>query len=199
MIIPNEGLKKCTKCGTIKPHADFYLQTHSKGSKKYPAGACKVCAIKRGKKRKVDNPEHVFKLDKAYRERRNPRVKDTVFGAYGGYKCVCCGETEKLFLTIDHINNDGANHRRKIGGKRTMAGLPFYMWLIRNNFPEGLQVLCMNCQHGKRMNNGICPHKTTCNDQSKDVELSSSKRIAPFLKLIKGEDMVCSISKDIAV
>jgi hypothetical protein len=30
--------------------------------------------------------------------------------------------------------------------------------LRRNNYPEGFQILCMNCQFGKRMNNGVCPH-----------------------------------------
>jgi hypothetical protein len=31
-------------------------------------------------------------------------------------RCACCGETEERFLTIDHINNDGAEHRRKVMG-----------------------------------------------------------------------------------
>jgi hypothetical protein len=35
---------------------------------------------------------------------------------------------------------------------------------VRNGFPPGYQVLCMNCNHGKRMNNGVCPHKERCND-----------------------------------
>ncbi len=194
MTIPNQGLKKCTKCGAIKYRTDFYLQSACKNGKKYPGGECKSCTMDRRKQYKIDNPEHVFKLDKAYRQKRNIRVKEAVFAAYGGYKCACCGETEKLFLTIDHITNDGANHRRKISGKRTTAGLPFYMWLVRNNFPEGLQILCMNCQHGKRMNNGICPHKARCNDHPvKGVESSDSKRIAPYLKLVdKDEDMVSS-------
>ena len=34
-----------------------------------------------------------------------------------------------------------------------------YSWLIRNNYPEGFQVLCYNCNLGKAHNNGICPHK----------------------------------------
>jgi hypothetical protein len=42
-------------------------------------------------------------------------------------------------------------------------------------------VLCMNCNHGKRMNNGTCPHQVRCNDQAKAVESSDSKRSAPFV------------------
>lgn len=89
---------------------------------------------------------------KEYRE----RVKDAVFAAYGGYVCVCCGETEKRFLTIDHINNDGAKHRKEIGFR---GGIGIHLWLCKNAFPEGFQVLCFNCNHGKQLNGGTCPHK----------------------------------------
>lgn len=89
-------------------------------------------------------------------------LRDQAFMAYGGYRCSCCGETERLFLSIDHINNDGAEHRRSIkkgNGKR--AGLTMYAWLVRNGLPPGFQVLCMNCNMGKHRNGGVCPHKAT--------------------------------------
>ena len=82
---------------------------------------------------------------------RHTRNRKTVLSHYGG-KCVCCGETEPLFLTIDHINNDGAKHRKKT------KGIQFYPWIIRNGFPEDLQILCWNCNMGKYHNGGICPH-----------------------------------------
>lgn len=84
------------------------------------------------------------------------RLKDACFGAYGGYKCVCCGEEEKIFLTLDHINNDGAKHRKAIGIR---GGIGIYTWIRKNNFPDGFQVLCFNCNHGKQLNKGICPHQ----------------------------------------
>jgi len=74
---------------------------------------------------------------------------------YGG-KCSCCGESEPLFLEIDHINNDGKEHRNRIGG----GGRSIILWIIKNNFPDTVQLLCSNCNQGKRRNNGICPHKT---------------------------------------
>ena len=40
-----------------------------------------------------------------------------------------------------------------------MSGYMTYKWLRKNGFPPGFQVLCMNCQHGKRMCRGICPHQ----------------------------------------
>ena len=42
-------------------------------------------------------------------------------------------------LTLDHINNDGAEHRRR------MVSKDIVLYLIRNNFPEGFQILCYNC------------------------------------------------------
>lgn len=93
------------------------------------------------------------------------RDRDKVYQAYGGYKCNCCGETEKSFLTIDHVNNDGAEHRRN---EKTNY---IYRWLINNNFPSGFQILCMNCQWGKLRNEGICPHKFKGTSQ-KDTEVS---------------------------
>ena len=32
-------------------------------------------------------------------------------------------------------------------------------WLYRNNFPKGFQTLCFNCNWGKHINDGICPHQ----------------------------------------
>src|SRR6266487_243530 len=43
------------------------------------------------------------------------KVREEVLQAYG-HACVCCGETRGEFLAIDHVNNDGAVHRREIGG-----------------------------------------------------------------------------------
>jgi hypothetical protein len=73
-----------------------------------------------------------------------------------GGKCNCCGETQIKFLVIDHINNDGAQER-KITGMNTMV-----LWkrLIKEGFPrDKYQLLCSNCNEGKRRNHGICPHQ----------------------------------------
>ena len=86
------------------------------------------------------------------------KVKMVVFKHYGN-KCICCGETNLLFLTIDHINNDGNVHRWP-GGKR-INGIMLYSKIKTANFPKTYQILCMNCNFGKRMNGGVCPHTTT--------------------------------------
>lgn len=81
----------------------------------------------------------------------------------GTMKCACkkCYYSDHdcpiEFLTLDHINNDGAEQRKQLFGGR-QGGARFYYWLKKNNFPEGFQVLCWNCNCGKIRNNGVCPH-----------------------------------------
>ena len=82
---------------------------------------------------------------KAKGRKYHKSLKGEVFNAYGGYICVCCGEIHELFLCIDHINNDGNRHRKYTLRK----GDTFYLWLKRNGFPPGFQVLCFNCNWGK--------------------------------------------------
>lgn len=91
-------------------------------------------------------------LFRASNMNRRKMAKVSVFEHYGNL-CACCGEVEFKFLTIDHINGGGGKHRKEVGRD-------FYLWVVRNNFPKDLQLLCMNCNFGKRMNNNICPHKT---------------------------------------
>ena len=67
--------------------------------------------------------------------------------------CFCCGEDTKEFLQIDHIDGGGHKHRKEVGND-------IYLWLVENAFPDGFQLLCANCNVGKRLNKGICPkHK----------------------------------------
>lgn len=73
---------------------------------------------------------------------------------YYGPGCICCGEGDIRFLTIDHINDNGNTHRREVG-----SGHRLYRWLQSNGYPEGFQTLCFNCNTGRSLNGEICPHK----------------------------------------
>lgn len=73
-------------------------------------------------------------------------------------KCACCGDRHYKFLCIDHINNDGGRHRLELNNGTKRGGYAVYQWLIKNNFPDGYQVLCYNCNQSKWYY-GICPHK----------------------------------------
>ena len=49
--------------------------------------------------------------------------------------CKNCGENIFELLTIDHINGGGIKHRKSIGNRN------IYVWLRKNNFPEGFEIL----------------------------------------------------------
>lgn len=145
----NYSSKSCLECGNIfKPKSS---------NQKYCVD-CRVSVTRRwyserGKKRRLDPAwtKQDSQQQKAYRA----RLKGAAFEAYGGPVCACCGESHIGFLTIDHIDNDGAEHRRQTGGKARKL----YRWLKANDYPGGFQVLCYNCNCGKSNNGGVCPHK----------------------------------------
>jgi hypothetical protein len=96
----------------------------------------------------VNNRELCVKLAKDY----NILLKQYIIDEYGG-KCACCGESQIDFLTIDHINNDGAAHKKEHGTR-----FHLYAWLKRNNYPkDNFQLLCYNCNCAKGKL-GYCPH-----------------------------------------
>ena len=88
------------------------------------------------------------------------KVKLEAFDAYGGRFCACCGEAEIKFLSLDHVNNDGNKHRTTEGRRGVR-----YHQLRKLGWPNNppLQVMCMNCNWGKRINGGVCPHQSDSN------------------------------------
>ena len=79
------------------------------------------------------------------------RIKVLVLTHYGNgkLKCVMCGFKDIRTLTIDHIKGGGGKHKRGLN----LGAKSLYKWLIANNYPEGFQTLCMNCQWIKRYTN----------------------------------------------
>ena len=75
--------------------------------------------------------------------RQMAACRQTVFSHYGQI-CVHCGITEPQFLSLDHIHGGGREHMKSVG-----YGRQFYKWVISNNYPSILQVLCFNCNCGK--------------------------------------------------
>lgn len=139
----------CNKCG-----AKLTKKNWLPSSKKIYDYICKKCHNEITKQWFRDNPEKYEEIKKRIRDRNRAwyrRNRQTVFDYYDN-KCECCGETHKEFFSIDHINGDGAKHRREV-----LKGKDIYIWLIRNNFPEGFRILCMNCNTAIGRH-GYCPH-----------------------------------------
>jgi hypothetical protein len=82
-------------------------------------------------------------------------IKLEVLSHYSGHNPPQCtnpfGEHKEPYttldaLSIDHINGGGRKENKKVG----QWGNNFYRWLRDHNYPEGYQVLCLNCQWIKR-------------------------------------------------
>jgi hypothetical protein len=162
LLIATQTHKQCCMCNRILPHEQFHKQRTGRFGLRC---ICKDCVNSYGAARYRKNPKIINSRHGQWRRMNRARinaglravkrqVKLEAFDAYGGRFCACCGETILEFLTLDHINNDGAQHRRE----NRIKG-PIYGWLARHGWPPGFQVLCMQCNFGKRMNHGVCPHK----------------------------------------
>ncbi len=96
-------------------------------------------------------------------------LKKVVVEKYGG-ECKCCGERHLVFLTLDHLKGDGADHRKRLCDVmgwdhnthvRGWAQQLIYEELAVNPAdPTTYQILCMNCNHATR-HKKICPHNST--------------------------------------
>jgi hypothetical protein len=125
--------------------------------KNIEAGRCKCGRPRDGGRRKCERCRKLAKrattglLGSARRRRASERERSRVFSAYGA-RCVCCGETERAFLQVDHVRNNGAQERRA-NPNTTNARLA-----IRSGFSSDYQVLCANCNWAKSVL-GKCPHQ----------------------------------------
>ena len=217
--IPREGLMRtCTTCKETKPIAEFVPRCASgfaqlsDAKKADPLWAvlsrCKSCYNEYHVKWRSGRKEEYRASARAFYHKRLSRMsdderaaymkeqtlkhqiryfalKEKVYSAYG-HACACCGEVQSEFLTLDHVNNDGNAHRRSFGSSQ---GENILRWIIANDYPDTMQILCWNCQWGKLKCGGICPHQATRNDHPyMGVGSSDPKREPPQ----KGDDMVCS-------
>lgn len=155
MTINEPTGKTCADCTEWKLFTEFYKK---KGRKDPYHSYCKGCL-------KIRNKTNYQKNNvqrRTWQRDHNAKIKQQVYDAYGNV-CACCGEDNPFFLSIDHVNNDGADHRRSLGADPTSGvirgvGMQLYYEIIREDFSERFQILCYNCNCGKARNGGICPH-----------------------------------------
>lgn len=128
---------KCWSCKETKAlNGDNFPKSANANSGFSPQ--CKICLRARSKK-------------------RSAAVKAEMIAAYGG-RCLCCGESEPRFLTIEHTNRDGAEHRKRLSKSRS-SGLIIWLDLKRRGWPkDGFSVLCWNCNLATK-NGDPCPHE----------------------------------------
>ena len=146
----NTRQKWCSDCQQIADR--LRRNAYKRNRRKDPEFRKKECGFVKAWRRR--NRKHCSAWHKAWRQ----RIKDEVYEAYGGYRCQCpgCSVTEPLFLTLDHVNNDGTKAVKQHGNER---GIKMWVWIKKHNFPKGMfQVMCFNCNCGRARNGGHCPH-----------------------------------------
>jgi hypothetical protein len=133
--------------------------------RRHALGLCQECYLPL--QREMSKEWHqIHKSDPGFREAHNARTREfcaklklevlTYYSLKGHLSCSCpnCDVVVIDFLNIDHINGEGIQHRKVVGG----GGRPLYVWLKRNGFPNGFQTLCWNCNSSKGLF-GSCYHE----------------------------------------
>lgn len=161
------AFKNCPKCNTKKPAEEFGKDTtNPTGLKTY----CTPCTKIYNKQWRDNNPdwknyrrehrkENVISI-RAMDTRRNEKAKREFITAYRGI-CICCGENNQAFLSLDHKDGLGKEHRKELtGNKRGGSSSRMYSILKKLGWPkDNYQLLCFNCNIAKHHNNNICPHE----------------------------------------
>lgn len=138
-IINNIKCRWCSGCEKYIDYDFFYTRKNGKSDTK-----CKDCVLK-------------YRTSEKSREKDKKRREKARYECISNYSkgkmcCNCCGENEIKFLSIDHIDGGGNIHRKNNKINKIAE------WLRKNNYPNGYQVLCYNCNLSKGFY-GICPHK----------------------------------------
>lgn len=165
--------KKCNTCGEEKVATTDNFHKHGK----MPDGLqkkCIICALAWSKKYYAEYPappsrESSYLTEVSRVRRANPELyasdrartrelyvelRTEVLRRYSDDKmcCACCGISGYRFLAIDHVHNNGAEHREEVA-----SGFDYIRWFFKHDFPEGFQILCHNCNSAKGFY-GQCPH-----------------------------------------
>lgn len=152
-------MKICFTCKAEKPLTEFYK---NRGNVDGHHGTCKVCHRIVSERWRKANKALVSKRIRAKQKLLRMEVLRHYCGGEPHCQCPGCDIKRIEFLTLDHIRNNGAAHRREIAKKhgRNAGSGTVFLWIKRNGFPPGFQVLCYNCNCGKQYSGkGKCPHE----------------------------------------
>ena len=89
----------------------------------------------------------------------NARLRLEVFTHYCGgatphCQCSGCKTSFIEFLQLDHMDGDGAAHRK--ANNLGTGGARLWRWVKAHAYPAGFQVLCRNC-NGAKFTRPACP------------------------------------------
>jgi len=198
--------KLCTKCNEIKIVTNFHKNRRQKDglhsqckqcakirhAKKYAENSLRMSIDSPEQKRCYSCNESKLKIKFPLRKSANDGLgtkckdcckqsnidlKKEVFNTLGGMICVKCKETEFEFLTIQHKNGGGREHRTI----KSWQGVCFDILNDPNKF-QSYEVLCANCNmidsikkmNDKSLSSKACVRHSNLKKQALD-NISSSK------------------------
>lgn len=149
--------KTCTKCGESRDGKSKWCAAHRKSRKtselrwrqsRIANNQCVNCGFHLPEGWVALSCEKCILLGRNKIEDRRRKV----IANYGG-KCACCGESRFYFLTLDHVNDNGAEERKQPSGQaKAWARLA-----KADAVSPDYQILCYNCNCAKG-HLGSCPH-----------------------------------------
>ena len=103
------------------------------------------------RRRKRQDPayrETMMRYMRRHHMENTEKIKEAVVNVLtnGEGTCRWCGQGDLDVLCVDHVNDNGRQHAEECGYR---GGNSFYKWLIKNDYPEGFQILCYNCNSKK--------------------------------------------------
>lgn len=109
----------------------------------YPPGYKTLCSNCNWKKYLLVLRESLSQHPQAVASRsRIHALKIRLLGLLDGVFCRVCGRDDIDILTVQHKNDDGAEHRRRLG---VTGGWQLYSKIIASGQTDGLECLCFSC------------------------------------------------------
>src|SRR3990167_3965610 len=155
------AVRVCRRCRitTTEDRSSWYVESRRADGLSW---WCRPCVLDSNKTRYWADPEKHRRRarrpeNRTYAATSRCRVRDEVIRLFGEH-CACsgCYVDDRIFLQVDHINGNGAAHRKELGTNSRNTTL-FYKWLLNNpDRHHEFRLLCGPCNQscGTR---GVCP------------------------------------------
>lgn len=168
-------IKICPICKIEKSKNDFYKNRGRRDGLGYRCKSCENQYLAKYKNRKPIYSKNYYKKNRdkvLTMSRKNTQdIRELAFEIvangkkikcrkHGTWKC-CKNSNDRDFLSLDHINGNGFEHRISTGDGSSRR---LYYWVINNpeQAKKELQIICMNAQAKKtRLNNEHNGHQST--------------------------------------
>jgi|TARA_B100001971_G_scaffold169318_1_gene161099 hypothetical protein len=135
-----------------------YCNVHYENKRRYGIAEgpkCQVCNNRSVNNESIRNTKNRQKMKRIFKGIMCSKCYFYILRRYVlfllGEACSCCNEKEIRFLAIDHKFGGGSKERKSTGEKYL-----YYERMVKNL--NKYQILCHNCNIGKELNKGICPH-----------------------------------------